>query len=90
MHPFAIQVRKTRPFKANEFMRTTAQPVTVSDSENNSSGLTFDLRRFKADEYSRFVNSVLNGKNKMPSWKGVLEDAQINQLWAYIRASGSQ
>jgi mono/diheme cytochrome c family protein len=57
--------------------------------QNNSSGVTFDLRRLKPNEYSRFVNSVLNGKNKMPPWRGVLEDAQIDQLWAYIRASVS-
>jgi len=55
--------------------------------QNNASGLTFDLRRLKADEYSRFANAVLNGKNKMPPWKGVLEAAQIDQLWAYIRTS---
>ena len=55
--------------------------------QNNSSGLTFDLRRLKADDYSRFANSVRNGKNKMPPWKGVLDDAQIDQVWAYIRAT---
>jgi mono/diheme cytochrome c family protein len=55
--------------------------------QNNSSGLTFDLRRLKADDYSRFANSVRNGKNKMPPWKGVLDDAQVDQVWAYIRAT---
>jgi mono/diheme cytochrome c family protein len=55
------------------------------DLQNNSNGLTFDLRRLKPDEYSRFVNSVLNGKNKMPPWKGVLGENEINQIWAYIR-----
>lgn len=58
--------------------------------QNNSAGLTFDLRRLKADDYQRFVNSVQNGKNKMPPWKGVLADTQIDQLWAYIRASASE
>jgi mono/diheme cytochrome c family protein len=29
----------------------------------------------------------LNGKNKMPPWKGVLGENEINQLWAYIRAT---
>ena len=57
--------------------------------QNNSNGLTFDLRRLKSDEYPRFVNSVSNGKNKMPPWKGVLTETQIKDLWAYIRASVS-
>jgi mono/diheme cytochrome c family protein len=57
--------------------------------QNNSGGLTFDLRRLKPDEYPRFVNSVTNGKNKMPPWKGVLSETQINELWAYIRATVS-
>ena len=55
--------------------------------QNNSNGLTFDLRRLKSDEYPRFVNSVSNGKNKMPPWKGVLTETQIKDLWAYMRAS---
>ena len=55
--------------------------------KNNSNGLTFDLRRLKPDEYSRFENSVLNGKNKMPPWKGVLGESEINEIWAYIRAA---
>ena len=57
--------------------------------QNNSNGLTFDLRRLKANEHERFVNSVLNGKNRMPPWKGVLSDTQVEQLWAYIRANAS-
>jgi mono/diheme cytochrome c family protein len=55
--------------------------------KTNSAGLTFDLRRLGPDEYSRFVDSVQNGKNKMPPWKGVLDEIQIEQLWAYIRAN---
>ncbi len=58
--------------------------------KNNSAGLTFDLRRLKPDERARFVNSVLNGKDKMPPWKGVLEEREIEQLWAYIRANAAQ
>ena len=48
---------------------------------------TFDLRRLKADERPRFENSVRNGKNQMPPWKGVLSDDEIDQLWHYIRAN---
>jgi len=49
-------------------------------------GQTFDLRRLRADERPRFEHSVLNGKNQMPPWKGVLNEEQIDQLWHYIRA----
>jgi mono/diheme cytochrome c family protein len=56
------------------------------DDLQNNSGVAFDLRRLKADEHARFVNSVLHGKNAMPSWQGVLAAAQLEDLWAYIRA----
>jgi mono/diheme cytochrome c family protein len=48
---------------------------------------TFDLRRLRADERPRFDNSVRNGKNQMPPWRGVLSDQEIDQLWHYIRAN---
>lgn len=54
-----------------------------------SSGQTFDLRRLKADERERFDNSVRKGKDQMPPWEGVLSDAEIDQLWHYIRANAS-
>jgi mono/diheme cytochrome c family protein len=56
------------------------------DLENNS-GIAFDLRRLRADEHPRFVNSVLHGKNAMPAWDGKLSPDQIESLWAYIRAN---
>jgi cytochrome c6 len=55
--------------------------------KTDSAGLTFDLLRLRPDEYSRFFDSVQNGKNKMPPWKGVLDEIQVEQLWAYIRAN---
>jgi mono/diheme cytochrome c family protein len=54
---------------------------------NTSGGVTFDLRRLRPDEHERFVNSVLNGKNQMPPWRGVLEMDQIEDIWAYVRAT---
>jgi len=51
-----------------------------------NAGQTFDLRKLKANERPRFENSVRNGKNQMPPWKGVLSDDDIDQLWHYIRA----
>ena len=56
------------------------------DGLQNNSGIAFDLRRLNADEHARFVNSVLHGKNAMPSWEGKLDSDQIESLWAYIRA----
>ncbi len=57
------------------------------DDLQNNSGIAFDLRRLKANEHERFVNSVLHGKNAMPAWEGVLASDQIEALWAYIRAN---
>ena len=54
---------------------------------HNNSGVTFDLRRLHANEHDRFVNSVLNGKNAMPAWRGALELGEIERLWGYIRAN---
>jgi mono/diheme cytochrome c family protein len=55
-----------------------------------STGQTFDLRRLKNNERTRFENSVRNGKNQMPPWKGKLTDEEIDQLWHYIRANAYQ
>ena len=60
------------------------------DDLQNNSGIAFDLRRLRADEHARFVNSVLHGKNAMPSWEGKLNPDQIDSLWAYIRANAYQ
>ena len=55
-----------------------------------STGQTFDLRRLKENERARFDNSVRNGKNQMPPWKGKLSDEEIDQVWHYIRANAYQ
>lgn len=52
-----------------------------------SSGQTFDLRKLRATERNRFQNSVTNGKNQMPPWKGVLSEDELEGLWRYIRAN---
>jgi mono/diheme cytochrome c family protein len=52
-----------------------------------SSGQTFDLRRLTKADRGRFDNSVLNGKNQMPPWRGALSDEQIDQIWHYVRAT---
>jgi len=57
------------------------------DLNNTSGGGVFDLRKLRPDEHDRFVNSVISGKDMMPSWYGVLTAAEIDAIWAYIRAT---
>jgi mono/diheme cytochrome c family protein len=54
---------------------------------NTSSGVTYDLRKLRPTEHDRFINSVTNGKTQMPPWKGVLSEDQMEDVWAYIRAT---
>ena len=70
---------------AGETVYNTRCAVCHGDDLVNT-GQTFDLRKLKADERPRFEHSVLNGKNQMPPWKGVLNDADLDNLWHYIRA----
>jgi mono/diheme cytochrome c family protein len=74
---------------AGENVYNTRCAICHGDDLVNS-GQTFDLRRLKANERPRFDNSVRNGKNQMPPWKGVLSDDEIDQLWHYIRAHAFQ
>jgi mono/diheme cytochrome c family protein len=74
---------------AGETVYNTRCAVCHGDDLVNT-GQTFDLRRLKADERPRFDNSVRNGKNQMPPWRGVLSDDDIDQLWHYIRAHAFQ
>jgi mono/diheme cytochrome c family protein len=74
---------------AGETVYNTRCAICHGDELVNG-GQTFDLRRLKADERPRFDNSVRNGKNQMPPWKGVLSDDEIDQLWHYIRAHAFQ
>jgi mono/diheme cytochrome c family protein len=62
-------------------------PCHGEQLHNTSGGVTFDLRRLRPDERSRFVNAVLNGKSQMPPWRGVLSLEQIESIWRYIRAN---
>lgn len=47
----------------------------------------FDLRTFPHDDKARFVHSVTNGKNAMPSWKEKLQPDDIEALWAYVSSA---
>jgi mono/diheme cytochrome c family protein len=88
---------------ASSIAQTAASPAQAAQGEsiysdycwtchgeklrNPGGGTSFDLRRLKPEDYSRFVNSVLNGKNTMPPWRGVLDSEQVDAIWAYIRAT---
>lgn len=53
-----------------------------------SGGVAFDLRKFPEGQRDRFVNSVMNGKNnRMPPWKDVLSQDEIDSLYAYVMGS---
>jgi mono/diheme cytochrome c family protein len=56
------------------------------DDLQNNTGVAFDLRRLRADDHSRFINSVTKGKRAMPSWEGALAPEQIEDIWTYVRA----
>jgi len=49
-------------------------------------GTTFDLRKLRADDRPRFDKLVMEGKGQMPPWRGTLSEADLDRLWAYIRA----
>ncbi len=52
-----------------------------------SSGQFPNLRRLTASDRAKFDTTVHNGRNQMPPWKDVLSDAEIDELWAFIRAN---
>jgi mono/diheme cytochrome c family protein len=51
---------------------------------NNPGVGVFDLRTFPPGDKARFVDSVSNGKNAMPSWGAVLKPQDIDVLWLYV------
>jgi mono/diheme cytochrome c family protein len=56
--------------------------------EMNGGNNTFNLRLFPLEQRERFVNSVMNGKRAMPSWKSVLSEEEVMNLWAYVGTRG--
>jgi mono/diheme cytochrome c family protein len=49
---------------------------------------SFDLRKFPPDDKTRFVNSVVHGKNAMPAWGDILKPEEIEAIWAYVLTGG--
>ena len=85
----AVPAQDTAKIEAGENVYTTNCAICHGDQLVNT-GQTFDLRRLKDGDRPRFDNSVRNGKNQMPPWKGVLTDDEIDQVWHYIRANAYQ
>ena len=48
---------------------------------------SFDLRQFPPDDPQRFRSSVLHGKNGMPAHDDILNDDDIDALFAYVVAT---
>jgi mono/diheme cytochrome c family protein len=46
----------------------------------------FNLTKFPHDQHDRFVSSVTRGKNMMPPWGDLLDQAEIEALWSYVVA----
>ena len=87
-HVTTVSAQDSAKIEAGENVFNTNCAVCHGD-QLVSTGQTFDLRRLKDSDRARFDNSVRNGKNQMPPWKGVLNDEEINQAWQYIRANSS-
>ena len=51
-----------------------------------STGQFPNLRRLTPVDRVKFENTVRDGRNQMPPWRGVVSDEQIDQIWAYIRS----
>jgi mono/diheme cytochrome c family protein len=49
-------------------------------------GTSFDLRKLTTADRPRFDKFVMEGKGQMPPWRGTLDEAELDQVWAYIRA----
>lgn len=54
----------------------------------NPGTVSYDLRKFPKESKGRFLDSVSNGKNGMPSWKSVLSGDDMERLWLYVLTRG--
>ena len=47
-----------------------------------------DLRKLRPNQRQYFNTSVLDGRApEMPSWRGIVSEEQLEQIWAYIQAN---
>jgi hypothetical protein len=50
--------------------------------------VSYDLRKFPKDGKARFIDSVSNGKNGMPSWKSAIALEDMERIWLYVLTQG--
>jgi len=72
------------PEQVRKGAETFATYCTPCHGERMSNPELFDLRKFPSDNKPRFINSVTNGKNSMPPWRGQLKPDDIEALWSYV------
>jgi quinohemoprotein ethanol dehydrogenase len=51
-----------------------------------SAGAIPDLRELGANDRAKFDDMVMNGRNQMPAWQGIVSPEALDQLWAYVRS----
>ena len=86
---FAASAQDPAKAKAGERIYRNYCATCHGDDMVNTSTSTFDLRRLRADERPRFENSVTNGKNQMPPWKGVISPDDMDLIWNYLRTNAN-
>jgi mono/diheme cytochrome c family protein len=74
------------PAQIKRGAETFADLCSPCHGERMSDPQLFNLKTFPPDQRSRFINSVSNGKNQMPPWRGQLTPEDIDALWAYVIA----
>jgi mono/diheme cytochrome c family protein len=85
--PAAAQSPQPENFPPAQVKRgadTFAEYCTPCHGERMSNPELFNLRAFPKDQRARFINSVTNGKNAMPPWRGQLKPDDIDALWSYV------
>lgn len=85
--PATTQAQSQETFLPAQIKRgaeTFASLCTPCHGERMSNAELFNLREFPKDQRARFINSVSNGKNAMPPWRGQLTPDAIEALWAYV------
>jgi mono/diheme cytochrome c family protein len=74
------------PDQIRQGAETFAVYCSPCHGERMSNPEFFNLKTFPSDQHSRFINSVTNGKNAMPPWRGQLNPEDIEALWSYVVA----
>src|SRR5262249_31995003 len=54
--------------------------------ELKAPGPSLDLRKLAPQQRPRFDKVGFGGQSPQPPWRGTLGQAELDQLWAYIRA----